>query len=114
MSNLNSYDQPQVHQVYFGMAPRQPSNGLAIAGLVCGIVGAALSLIPFLGVFFCWLPALLAIIFGFIALGTSRRNGLRRNESLAAIWLGFAPIAITIIYVMIGAALASTSSSYGS
>jgi hypothetical protein len=110
VSNLSSNDQ-QVHQVYFGLAPRPPSNGLAIAGLVCGIVGAALSLIPLVGVFFCWLPALLAIIFGFVALGTSRRNGLRRTESLAAIWLGFAPIAVTILYVMIGVALASASSS---
>ena len=96
------------------LAPRQPSNGLAIAGLVTGIVGAALSLIPFAGVFFCWLPALLAIIFGFIAIGTAKRTGLRRNESLAAVILGFVPIPVTIMYILIGLGAAASSASYSS
>lgn len=99
--SFNNNHQPPIQQVYVQLAPRQPSNGLAIAGLVTGIVGAALSLIPLVGVFLCWLPALLAIVFGFIALGTAKRTGLRRNESLAAIILGFVPIPVTILYILI-------------
>jgi len=57
-------NQPPIQQVYVQLAPRQPTNGLAIAGLATRVVGAALSLIPLLGVFLCWLPALLAITFG--------------------------------------------------
>jgi hypothetical protein len=48
------------------------------------------------------LPALLAIIFGFIGLGTaSRLNGLRRNEALWGTILGFAPIPITLVWIVI-------------
>ena len=111
---VTNYNQPPAQQVYVQLAPRQPSNGLAIAGLVTGIVGAALSLIPFVGVFLCWLPALLAIVFGFIAIGTAKRTGLRRNESLAAIILGFVPIPVTVLYILIGVGVAASSSSYSS
>ena len=99
---MTDYHQPPAQNVYVQLAPRQPSNGLALAGLATGILGASLSLIPIAGVFICWLPALLAIIFGFIGLGTSRRNGFRRKESLAAIILGFVPIPVTILYILIG------------
>ena len=111
---MTNYNPPPAQQVYVQLAPRQPSNGLAIAGLVTGIVGAALSLIPFAGVFLCWLPALLAIVLGFIAIGTAKRTGLRRNESLAAIILGFVPIPVTILYILIGVGVAASSSSYSS
>jgi hypothetical protein len=96
---------PQPTQVYVQLAPRPSTNGLAIAALILGIVGAALSLIPVLGLFLCWLPALLAIVFGFIGLSTARRlNGLRRSEALWGTILGFAPIPITIGWVMVLAA----------
>jgi hypothetical protein len=93
-----------VHQVYVQYAPRPNSNGLAVAALVLGVVGTALSLIPFLGLFLCWLPALLAIVFGFVGLGTARRsNGFRRTEALWGAILGFAPILITVVwYVIVG------------
>jgi hypothetical protein len=105
---------PPVQQVYVQYAPRPATNGLAIAGLVTGIVGAALSLIPVAGVFLCWLPALLGIIFGFIGLGTATRTGLRRTESIWAIILGFVPIPVTILYIVTTIAFASSSStSYG-
>jgi hypothetical protein len=109
---MTEYHQPPVQHVYVQHAPRQPSNGLAIAGLVTGIVGAATSFIPLAGVFFCWLPALLAIVFGFIALGTSKRNGFRRGESVAAVVLGLVPIPVTIMYILIGAGAAASAGSY--
>ena len=98
-----------VHHVYVQQAPRPATNGLAIAGLVTGIVGAALSLIPLVGMFLCWLPALLGIIFGFIGLGTANRTGLRRIEARWAIILGFAPIPITILYFILSIGIAATT-----
>jgi hypothetical protein len=106
---------PPPTQVYVQVAPRPSTNGLAITALILGIVGAALSLIPIVGPFLCWLPALLAIIFGFIGLGTaSRLNGLRRNEALWGTIFGFAPIPITIGWFMIiGAVRVVPGSPYG-
>jgi hypothetical protein len=98
-----------VHHVYVQQAPRPATNGLAIAGLVTGIVGAVLALIPLAGVFLCWLPAMLGIIFGFIGLGTANRTGLRRTEARWAIILGFAPIPITVLYLLLGAGIAATT-----
>jgi uncharacterized membrane protein len=96
--------------VYVQYAPKPATNGLAIAGMVLGIVGALLALIPFAGVFLCWLPALLGIIFGFIGLGTANRNyGVRRGEAIAAIVCGFLPIPITMFGVMILAAIGASS-----
>ncbi|MBN9150558.1 MAG: hypothetical protein J0H56_03945 [Micrococcales bacterium] len=104
--------QPPVQQVYVQYAPRPSTNGLALAALILGIVGAALSLIPLLGPFLCWLPALLAIIFGFVGLSTANRmNGLRKIEAIWGIILGFAPIPITIMWFIVGAIGAALSSS---
>lgn len=98
--------------VYVQHAPKPPSNGLAVAGMVLGIVGAVCSLIPFVGVFLCWLPALLGIIFGFIGLGTAKRTGgFRRVEAITAIVCGFLPIPIILFGVMILAGLGASAHS---
>ncbi|MCU1580920.1 MAG: hypothetical protein JWO01_308 [Microbacteriaceae bacterium] len=104
---------PPPTQVYVQLERLPSTNGLAIAALILGIVGTALSLIPFLGPFLCWLPAILAIIFGFIGLGTaSRLNGMRRNEALWGTILGFAPIPITIGWFMLVAVRAAVGGPY--
>jgi hypothetical protein len=101
---------PPPAQVYVRMEPRPSTNGLAIAALILGIVGAALSLIPLVGLFLCWLPALLAIVFGFIGLSTAGRlNGLRRSEALWGTILGFAPIPITIGWTLLLIAVRTVS-----
>ena len=79
-------NQPPIQQVYVQLAPRQPTNGLAIAGLVTGIVGAALSLIPLLGLFLCWLPTLLAIIFGSRSVPRSARGSAGTNPWRPSSW----------------------------
>jgi hypothetical protein len=79
-------------------APKPAPNGLAVTSLVLGIVGAALSLIPITGIFLCWLPALLAIVFGFIGLGTAKGAGsFRRGQAMAGIVCGLLPIPIILI-----------------
>jgi uncharacterized membrane-anchored protein len=73
------------------MGPRQHvgtrSNGMAIAGLVCGIVGLVLAAIV-LG------P--LAIIFGGIGLSRANHGAEHRTMSIWAIALGIADIVLWI------------------
>lgn len=104
-----SFPQP-IQQVYVQYAPKPATNGLAIAALVLGIVAAALSLIPLVGLFVCWLPALLGIIFGLIGLGTARRNnGIRRTEALWGLICALLPIPIVIVGFAIAASIASST-----
>ncbi|WP_457029168.1 DUF4190 domain-containing protein [Kitasatospora sp. P5_F3] len=60
---------------------QQPRNGLGIAAMVLGIVGAlfGLALILF---WLSWLPSLLAVIFGGIGLSLARK-GLATNRAMA-------------------------------
>ncbi|MEV6208640.1 hypothetical protein [Kitasatospora sp. NPDC051914] len=65
----------------YPMPAPQPRNGLGIAAMVLGIVGAVLSLTVIL-FWLSWLPALLAVIFG--AVGLSRvGKGLATNRAMA-------------------------------
>jgi hypothetical protein len=77
-------------------AQPRPTNGLAVASLVCSCVG----IIPFLfGV-----PCILGIIFGFVSRGRIRRsNGTLGGEglALAGIIVGFSLIGLFIILVVL-------------
>lgn len=92
---------------------RPQSNGLAIAGLVLGIVGLVTALIPLVGWFLAFLPALLAVIFGHVGFGTAKRTGLRKGESVASFVLGYLAIVgvpiLTGILLLFGTAVSSTT-----
>jgi hypothetical protein len=95
---------PVGQQQLFVTYQKNSTNGVALAAVILGAVGAGLSLIPLLGPFLCWLPALLGIIFGFVGLSNAKKlNGLRKNAALWGVILGFAPIPISIIWLVIGA-----------
>jgi predicted acyltransferase len=72
--------------------PQRRTNGLAIASLVCGIVGC-----------FYGIPAIVAIVLGFVA-----RNQIKQNPqegsgmALAGIILGFAWIALGLLVLAVG------------
>lgn len=105
--------QPPSQTVYVQYAPKPATNGLAVAGMVLGIVGAVLSLIPIVGVFLCWLPALLGVIFGCIGLGTAKRNnGFRRGEAITAVICGLLPIPIVVVGFTLVAAIGASSSTH--
>ncbi|WP_371484068.1 DUF4190 domain-containing protein [Kitasatospora sp. NBC_00315] len=66
----------------------QPRNGLGIAALVLGIVGAVLGLTVIL-FWLSWLPALLAVILGAIGLAQVRKGrATNRAMALAGVILG--------------------------
>ena len=68
-------------------APQQ-SNGLAIAGLVCGLVGL---------LFFSVILGPLAIIFGGVGLSRANRGAPHKGMSIAAIVLGIIDLVLFVI-----------------
>jgi hypothetical protein len=75
----------------YGYPAQQQSNGLAIAGLVCGIVGI-LILNIILG------P--LAIIFGGVGLSRANKGAPRKTMSIWAIALGILDIVVFVILLV--------------
>lgn len=70
------------------------NNGMAIAALVCGIVG-----------FLCLIPGILGIVFGFMAKSQIRQsNGTQRGDGMATagIVLGCIWVAITVLILATG------------
>ncbi|HUJ59104.1 MAG TPA: type II secretion system protein GspG [Kofleriaceae bacterium] len=75
------------------MAPRQ-GNGLAVAGMVCGIIGVVICWIPFFG----WALALLGLIFGALGVSKSKKTGVGGGMAMSGVILG-------IIGLLMGVAL---------
>ena len=66
-------------------------NGLAVAGLVCGLVGL---------VFLNYILGPLAIIFGGVGLSRANRGAGHRGMSLAAIILGIVDLIVWVALVV--------------
>ena len=84
-------------------------NGLAVAGLVLGIIGAVLFFVPFLG----WILALLGIIFG--ALGNGKANkigGKGKGMAMAGLILGIIGLIAGVAFFMWALNEAKKSRSY--
>ena len=78
------------------MAEQVRTPGLAIASLVLGIIAVFIGWIPFIG----WLIGLLAIIFGFIALSTIKKEGCKgKRMAIAGIIMGFVPFILMIVFL---------------
>lgn len=65
-------------------------NGLAVAGLVLGIIGVVLNLIPFIP----YILGILAIIFGAIGM----KSTVKRGMSIASIILGAVSIGLKLLF----------------
>jgi len=87
----------------YGAPSRPKNNGLAVASLVCGICG-----------FVYLIPAILAIVFGFVARSQIKKSGGSQTGSglaLAGIIVGSAWIVLLVLVVLVAAV--STSNSNG-
>ena len=99
------YGAPGYSQPYpaggFSPYPAAPkNNGLAIASLVCSIVG------------FCWIGALLGIIFGFVARGQIKKSGGTQQGSglaVAGIIVGFVFTALWAAWLVVIVVAASVN-----
>jgi hypothetical protein len=77
------------------------NNGLAVASLVCSCAG-----------FLFFVPAVLGVIFGFIARSQIRQSGGTQGGdglALAGIIVGFAWIGLFVILIIVGAANSNSS-----
>ena len=77
--------------------PANPNNGMAVASLVLGIVSYPISVLYCAGV----IPALLAVIFGFIARGKIKRGEttVGGGMALAGIILGFVQLGLILLLI---------------
>ncbi len=85
----------------YGYAPQGGNNGLAIAAMICGLLGC-----------FTCISAVVGIVLGFMALNQLKQNPYQtgRGMALTGIISGFVAIAGYLIYivVLIGFALAGS------
>lgn len=79
-----------------------PGNGLAVAGLVCGIVGAVFGLIPWT-FWLAWILGVLAIVFGAIGRRRADREPAagKRSMATAGLILGIVAIALGIVGLIV-------------
>lgn len=85
----------------YGGYPAQGTNGLAIASLCCSVVGCIYGI-----------PAILAIVFGFVARSQIKQTGQQgAGLALAGIIVGFVWIALGLAFLaLVVAGIASDSS----
>lgn len=87
---------------YHGPGAPRPTNGLAIASLVLGILSL------------CGIGSILAVIFGHVSLNQIRRSGDReggRGMAITGVVLGWIGIAAIVVYLVFYAALLASLSS---
>ncbi|MEX1079523.1 MAG: hypothetical protein WED09_10490 [Homoserinimonas sp.] len=113
MSNPGDTTPYGASQTIYQQVVRPPSNGMATAALVLGIIAIAFgvwSVIPILGLFAAFtafVPAVLAVVFG--AIGRTRSTtlaGIGRGQALTGLVLGAVTLTI-IVLTTIGWALLS-------
>ena len=84
----------------YALQPIQAANGMAVAALTLGIIGAIFGLIPIL--FFIAVPCgILALIFGLIARGKASRGAARKGMATSGVVLGVIATALGIAGVVI-------------
>ncbi len=92
---MTSYPDANASATGYAQPTSRAGNGLAIAGMVCGIVGL---------LFFNIVLGPLAIIFGGVGLSRANRGAAHRGMAIAGIILGVLDLAVFVAVI----ALAST------
>ena len=88
--------QPQPQSAY----PAQPSNGLAVASMVLGIVGLVFAFVPIVGVI-AWPLVILGIVFGGIAINKANQTpGAPKGMAIAGLTCSIVGLAICIIWAI--------------
>ena len=93
----------------YGGLPTQTRTGIAVASLVCGIVGLVIALVPFFGLV-GGLFALVAVPLGFIGLGAAKRQGgAGRGLAIGGIITGALAIVVCVAWFALIFVVGSTA-----
>jgi hypothetical protein len=98
--------QPQT--IYVQQAPAAPSNGMAIASLVLGIISVVFVWIPVLGMI-AWVTSPLGLIFGALAM----RKPTHRGMAIAGLVCSVVGLVICLCWGLIFGAAISAAASEG-
>jgi hypothetical protein len=87
----------------------QPGNGLAVAGMVLGIIGLALCWIPFAG----WLCALIGVILGALGISKAKKlGGKGKGMAIAGLVCGIVGLAIGVLLFVLAMMAAKAFDTY--
>lgn len=102
---------PQAWQMGYQTPMTSQSNGMAVASMVLGIVSYPISFLYCAG----FITAILAIVFGFIARGKVNRGEtpVGGGQALAGIILGFSYFIVIGLFILIFAAVVTSSAARG-
>lgn len=79
-----------------GHGASRPTNGLAVASLTLGIIGAAFGLIP-LTFFIAWICGVLAVVFGGVGIKRARDGATGKGMAIAGTVLGVAAVLLGVL-----------------
>jgi type II secretory pathway pseudopilin PulG len=80
-----------------GPAQQQRGNGIAVAGMVLGLVGILLCWANFLGM----IPSVLGIIFGAIGWSKANKVGRGKGMAIAGVVCGVVGLILAIVFIMV-------------
>ncbi|MDD7938352.1 hypothetical protein PHK61_07965 [Actinomycetospora lutea] len=93
----------QPYQHHYGGPPSyrpQPSNGIGTGGFVVALIGAVLSLVPFLGIV-SWVISPVGLVLSIVGLtAATRKNGAGRGLAIAGVVLGGVGLLICMLWAI--------------
>src|SRR3954453_12932888 len=100
------YGAPQPYG--YAVAPQAPSNGIGIAGFVCGLVGLVLCWVPWLGL----LLALVGIALSAVGISQGKKKGASIGLAIAGLVCGIIAVIPQIFVLVALFSVASQLSTY--
>lgn len=89
----------------YGVGRPQGTNGQAIGALISSIIGAPLC--------FCFIPSIVGIVLGIVAMNETKRTGQQgHGMALAAVIVGGISIAFGVVIMIIGAVAPDSDNTY--
>ena len=102
------YGAPVAQPYGYAPVPQAPSNGIGIAGFVCGLVGLVLCWVPWLGL----LLALVGIALSAVGISQGKKKGASIGLAIAGLVCGIIALIPAIIILVALLSVASEIATY--